>query len=359
MEHFCEIARQSNPKNEHFFDCDTIPSGVLHFMPELEAESAVYTSGPRIVIQNWLNKQTSIPIVIGRAGRFLLVRFGVVSALSLLFGLAAFIVVFRSIGIGHEAMQLLLLLSPISLILLSFLQGALFSRGGLRENLKRIENVTFGFFGGICGVILTFVFVSRYYDLNLLLMLDASALLCGFIHAFARTACINYGCCHGRQIPGHEPGKLHVIYTDPLSKAVRVSNMGHRPLYAVQLYESAGCFVIGLCVLFLARFFHSTGRLLGAYLLLYALLRFICEFYRGEKDSPFFGRLTAYQWVSIGLGLTGAFFLWCAAGSPPAQIAPGLQHAALLAEYAPYLAGMPMVMLFFYGFHYRTVGKWC
>jgi phosphatidylglycerol:prolipoprotein diacylglycerol transferase len=329
-------------------------------MPELQAQSTLESGGVKMAVQNWLHKQTSIPIVLWRAGSFILVRFGVVSALSLLLGLAAFIVLFRSIGVGHEAMQTLLLLSPASLILFSFLQGILFVEGGIRTSLRRIENITFGFFGGICGILIAFVLSASYYNLNLLLMLDASALLWGFIHGFARTACINYGCCHGKEIPLQSPsGKLHLIYTDPLSKAVRISNLGHRPLYAVQLYESIGCLLIGAFIVLLAHSFHRTGRLLGAYLLLYGALRFVCEFYRGEKDTLYLGKLSVYQWISIGLCLAGIAFLAYAATSAPARIAPSIAHTALLSGYAPHLIAMPAVMLFFYGFHYKTVGKWC
>lgn len=307
--------------------------------------------------QNWLNAETSRPIVIFQTGSIILVRFGVKSAAALFFGLCSFIVVFRSMGVTHEALSVLLLVSPASLILFSFLQGLLFSPRRFARP-EESGNIVFGFFGGLFGMLLTFVFASFYYKMNLLLLLDASALLGGFIHAYARTACLNYGCCHGKELPAHAE-QLHTVYRNPLSKAVRVSKLRDRPLYPVQVYESAGCLIIGLVILALANTVHRAGLLAGTYLLLYGALRFGCEFLRGEKDTLFIGRYSIYQWVSMVMMIGGFLLMVSAAGNAPAAISVNFgEIAGFLLEFTPQLIFMPAVILFFYGFHFKKVGKW-
>lgn len=310
------------------------------------------------LVQNWLHAETARPIVLFQIGNVILVRFGLVSALALLFGLASFIVIFRSMDMSHEVLAVLLIVSPASLIFFSFVQGLLFSarRTGQFQGLR---NITFGFFGGLFGLLLTFVIAARAANMNVLLLFDATALLGSFIHAYARTACINYGCCHGKEIQGNT-GHLHMVYHSPLSKAVRVSDLSGRPLYPVQLYESLGCLLIGCVILFLANTMHRVGMLAGTYLLLYGALRFVCEYYRGEKDTLFLGNYTVYQWISALFVICGAGLLSSAAVSDAAKISVSLADAAgFLREFTVYLVVMPALILFFYGFHYRRVGKWC
>lgn len=309
----------------------------------------------RMWIQKWLNREIDRSIILVQWNDVIIVRFGLISAFALLLGLVSFITVFRGIGISREAMRNLLILSPLNLIFFSFVQGMIFSRGDARE---RFRNISFGFFGGIVGVLLTFVFASLYYGLNLYLILDVSVLLAAFIHSYARTACINYGCCHGKErIPAKDT--LHMIYKQSIAKAVRVSSLAYRPLYPVQFYESVGCFTIGLVLLAIALFWHKTGLMLGTYLVLYGSLRFFCEFYRGETDKRTYGSLTVYQWICLVFILAGSGIVITAiVQSVPGRISINKEALLEPLQYLPFLICMPLVILFFYGFHYRTVGKW-
>ncbi|MBL8018631.1 MAG: prolipoprotein diacylglyceryl transferase [Leptospirales bacterium] len=309
----------------------------------------------RVWIQKWLNREIDRSIILVQWNDVIIVRFGLVSAFALLLGLVSFIAVFRGIGISREAMRNLLIFSPLNLIFFSFVQGMIFSRGAARE---RFRNISFGFFGGIAGVFLTFLFASLYYGLNLYLMLDVSVLLAAFIHSYARTACINYGCCHGKERVSTEDS-LHMIYKQSMAKAVRISFMANRPLYPVQFYESVGCFAIGLVLLAIALFWHKTGLMLGTYLMLYGSLRFFCEFYRGEAERRTIGSLTVYQWICLALILVGVGVAFTAiVQSVPGKISISKESLLEPLQYLPFLIFMPFVILFFYGFHYRTVGKW-
>lgn len=307
----------------------------------------------RAGVQSWLNRETDKSIILAQWNNVIIVRFGFVSALALFAGLVSFITVFRAIGVSREAMRDLLILSPLSLILFSFAQGMILSRGSAAE---RLRSVSFGFFGGLSGVLATFAAASIYYRIDFVRMLDVSVLLAAFIHSYARTACINYGCCHGKERTGAD--RLCVIYKHPAAKAVRVSSLANRPLYPVQLYESAGCFAIGAILLLMALAGARSGLMLGTYLLAYGSLRFSCEFYRGEAERRI-GHFTVYQWICAGFVLAGAcVILFALLRSAPAAIALNVDNLLEPLHFLPFLIGMPLVIFFFYGFHYGTVGRW-
>jgi phosphatidylglycerol:prolipoprotein diacylglycerol transferase len=68
----------------------------------------------------------------------------------------------------------------------------------------------------------------------------------------------------------------------------------------VQLYESLGEFIIFLILVTLRRYPSFGGRLFCTYILLYSLLRFSLEFFRGDEVRGFlFSSLSVSQGVSI------------------------------------------------------------
>lgn len=314
----------------------------------------------RRVLQYWLDRQTRLPIILIQFRDIILIRFGVVSALSLFFGLIFFIVLFKELGIADSVIRILLIFGPINLIGLSFVLSWIISIRKIIEDFRNLKNVSFGFFGGFLGVVLTFIIVSLKYDISLLLVSDGGAVLTGFIHSFARTACLNYGCCHGKEIEGELKGKLHLVYRNPLAKAVRVSGLADRPLYPVQFYESISCFTLGLLTVLLCSFHPPAGTLTGFYFLGYGIIRFICEFYRGETDVVFFRNLTVYQWISAGLFLIGSLMIgYSIFYGKPAFIIFHLSTFSMLGEFLPFIIGMPFIIFFAYGYHYKSIGKWC
>ncbi len=314
----------------------------------------------RSIVQKWLNRQTRLPIILVQLRDIILIRFGVISALSLFFGLIFFIVLFKELGIQDKVIRILLIFGPISLIALSFVLSWIISIRKILEDIRNLRNVSFGFFGGFLGVVLTFIIVSLKYDINLLLVSDGGAVLTGFIHSFARTACLNYGCCHGKEIQGELNGRLHLVYTDPLAKAVRISGLEGRPLYPIQFYESISCLGLGFLTVLLCSFHPPAGTLTGFYFLGYGIIRFICEFYRGEADTASYRNLTVYQWISLGLVLIGSSVtVYSFLFGKPASIVFHLGTFTLIGDFLPFIIGMPFIIFFAYGYHYKTIGRWC
>jgi phosphatidylglycerol:prolipoprotein diacylglycerol transferase len=71
------------------------------------------------------------------------------------------------------------------------------------------------------------------------------------------------------------------------------------PVHPTQLYESAFLFYLSFALTIIDRGKKFEGQTLASYGLIYALFRFIVEFWRG--DVPRYNHLTVAQWTSVVL----------------------------------------------------------
>jgi phosphatidylglycerol:prolipoprotein diacylglycerol transferase len=110
-----------------------------------------------------------------------------------------------------------------------------------------------------------------------------------------------------------------VIFTDPLAAANVGTPLGI-PLHPTQLYE-AGAELLILVVLLATerrgRLF--AGRTFWAYMLLYAISRFVIEIYRGDPRGEILGVSTS-QFISLVLApLSVGMLVWLAKVAPPPE----------------------------------------
>ncbi len=96
-------------------------------------------------------------------------------------------------------------------------------------------------------------------------------------------------------------------------------------LHPTQLYESGAEFLNFAILVWMGAKRRLTGRIIGAYFILYGIERGTIEFFRGDPGRTllFHDRLSLMQVVSAALIVTGAF-LWlrghgAAAAIPPAN----------------------------------------
>ena len=77
------------------------------------------------------------------------------------------------------------------------------------------------------------------------------------------------------------------------------------PLHPTQLYESAGEFINFLILITLRKRQSFKGQLFWAYLLIYSVIRFTVEFFRGDEVRGFlFGNISISQGISVLLFLS-------------------------------------------------------
>ncbi len=113
-------------------------------------------------------------------------------------------------------------------------------------------------------------------------------------HGIGRIGCLLGGCCHGMPYDG----PLAVYYRNPLPGLGLDPEQGYFP---VQPLETLFNLVICGLLLLRAKKTRLTYDLLFDYLGLYAISRFILEYFRGDEIRGIFGALSTSQWISVGL----------------------------------------------------------
>jgi phosphatidylglycerol:prolipoprotein diacylglycerol transferase len=73
------------------------------------------------------------------------------------------------------------------------------------------------------------------------------------------------------------------------------------PLHPTEIYEAIACLAIFFILTTMARRKRFDGQVTLAYVLLYAIVRFVIEFYRGDavRGSVFGGWLSTSQFIAI------------------------------------------------------------
>lgn len=113
--------------------------------------------------------------------------------------------------------------------------------------------------------------------------------------AIGRLGCLSAGCCYGK--PTSLP--WGITFTNQYAHV----NMGvplNIPLQPTQIYESVGAFCIFLYLMWRLPKRRIQGQIILEYLALYALLRFVIEFYRGDdRGFVLYGLLSTSQLIAI------------------------------------------------------------
>jgi phosphatidylglycerol:prolipoprotein diacylglycerol transferase len=120
--------------------------------------------------------------------------------------------------------------------------------------------------------------------------------------AIGRLGCLSAGCCYGK--PTHVP--WGTTFTDPYA----YDNVGvplNVPLHPTQIYESVGTLALFLFLMWRLSRKHIAGQILMEYLILYSVLRFVIEFFRGDdRGFVLYGLLSTSQFIAILIVLGSA-----------------------------------------------------
>ena len=158
-------------------------------------------------------------------------------------------------------------------------------------NLARSGGVFYG--GLILAVAVALVYIRRV-GLPLWTTCDVFAPGIALGHVIGRFGCLFAGCCFGK--PTNVPWAI--TFTDPFAAANVGTPLGV-PLHPTQLYEAGAEFIILMVLLFTERKGKPfAGRTFWLYMLLYAISRFVIEFYRGD-DRGTVGPLSTSQFISV------------------------------------------------------------
>ena len=184
-----------------------------------------------------------------------------------------------------------------------------------KDNLKGLFSLDFlrsagVFYGGFLGALIASVIVMRIYKLDWWRTADAFAPGIIIGQAIGRLGCFSAGCCWGKPTDGicgvhfsergHEltsvPIKVSDL-TDPIQRSFWEQKLGDLSaplhLHPVQLYEVGAAILIFIILLVMARKRKFYGQIVLVYAMLYAVARFIIEFWRDDPRGGLLGLSTS------------------------------------------------------------------
>lgn len=164
------------------------------------------------------------------------------------------------------------------------------------------------FYGGFIGAVVAGYFLMRRYGLPWWKTADAFAPGIALGQAVGRQGCFAAGCCWGK--PTSMPW------------GVQFTELGHQvtgvptgvTLHPTQLYESFGALGLFFFLLWLHRRKRFGGTVILWYAVLYALIRFVIEFYRDDPRGDVGGLttltgLSTSQLISLLVGIPALILL--------------------------------------------------
>ena len=134
------------------------------------------------------------------------------------------------------------------------------------------------YYGGFIAVLIFAFLYCRYKKINIVKLMDVFAPALALGHTFGRIGCFFSGCCYGKNTDCF----LAIAHKHP-----------------TQLYEACGNLMIFFILHNFLKKSHKDGYVFVSYMLLYSILRFSVEFFRGDDRGTFFLGLSPAQNISI------------------------------------------------------------
>ena len=144
------------------------------------------------------------------------------------------------------------------------------------------------FYGGLLSMLGVFQLLGRTERFRSKDASDALAVAIPLFHSIGRCGCYFAGCCYG--ISCSAP--ITVRYTNYIDGTAVTADR-----VPIQLFEATGCLLI--FTVLLVQYLRNKQGLLCIYFLLYAILRFAAEFFRGDALRGMVGPFSISQIISI------------------------------------------------------------
>ena len=157
----------------------------------------------------------------------------------------------------------------------------------------------FVFYGGLYGILSAVWLYAKLAGCQFALLARAYLPIVPLIHGFGRLGCFCVGCCYGK--PSERLG-IAFAHSEIAPNGV--------PLLPVQLIEAALVFGLFFLLWQMSRRGMDGRRMLGWYLLVYSVGRFVLEFFRGDTYRGFIGILSVSQVIALLSILGGGLLLW-------------------------------------------------
>ena len=165
--------------------------------------------------------------------------------------------------------------------------------------LNAVINSGFVFYGGFLAGIFSLFIVKKVHKINVSPYIQILSPAIALAHGFGRVGCSLAGCCYGKI----SKSAFCFMYMHSL---IAPNNQRLVPVQGIEAF-----FLFGFSILFTILILNPKIKINTAklYIMLYAILRFFLEFYRGDSARGKFGLLSTSQIISVILFLfilTGA-----------------------------------------------------
>lgn len=236
-------------------------------------------------------------------GSFYLPTYGVLVALGFLAGLSVTVRLARKGGLDAEKITNLAVYVALAGLIGAKLLMIVFDWPEIQIFSLSTLQAAGVFQGGLILALITAFFYIRHNKLPLLQVCDVFAPGVALGHAIGRLGCFAAGCCWGKEC--HLPWA--VTFKNPEANGLTGVPL-NVPLHPAQLYESTTEALLFAFLYWRYGRAHSPGQIIGLYLLISSVFRFLIEFERFHEQATAYG-LSITQWIAIGLAIAGAILL--------------------------------------------------
>jgi phosphatidylglycerol:prolipoprotein diacylglycerol transferase len=154
------------------------------------------------------------------------------------------------------------------------------------------------YYGGLIGATIAGVIYIRWKKLPLWKTADVLAPSIALGNVFGRIGCLLNGCCYGRRACSL-PWAIQFPADNPLHPPTT-------PVHPTEIYDALDNFILYLLLAWLFRRKKFDGQIFATYLIGYAIIRTIMEYFRGDypPDQIHYG-LTPGELISIPIFIAG------------------------------------------------------
>lgn len=193
--------------------------------------------------------------------------------------------------------DLKLLMTLLSLVIISGFVGShllscIIESGNLSVFWTLLKDFKKGyvFYGGLTAIFITTFIYCKINAIDYLYYADLIIPTISGAQGFGRIGCFLAGCCYGRPC-----SFLPVVFT---RSEIAPNGIA---LFPVQLLCSCFDFILMFFLLFLEKKQPRKGTVTFTYLIIYSILRFIVEFFRGDSRRGFILFFSTSQVISLGI----------------------------------------------------------
>lgn len=235
---------------------------------------------------------------------------------------------------------------PIFLLSLLGLLGAGIW-GQILEGSGRIKR-PFGYFGALAAGALGFLAMFASNSAHIWSIYGALAIAFCFAQGFGRLRCLVNGCCHGALAPDW----VGIYVWHPESRVSKISSLAQKPIYPSQVYSGLILIVSGSLLWCMWIKNAHLALIVGMYLILTGIGRFLEESTRGEVQTKIIAGLRMYQWLAL-LMVASGIVVTCL-DSPLSS--GGMDFGALF-EHLPFYLIIAAVFTFAFGIDFPGSGR--